>query len=66
MVRVVADRVDVVEVVLVIPLDVEFGAIDGAGDDGVQCGWVGPEVVLDDGLSAWWLCSEHSWSPHQR
>ena len=48
---VVADGIDVVEVVLVVPLHLELGSVHRAGDDGVQGGGVRPEVVLDGGLA---------------
>jgi len=50
---VVADGHDVIEVVFVVVLDVEFVAFQGAGEDGVQCSFagVGLEVVLDGGLA---------------
>ena len=40
-----------VEIVFVIPFHLVFAAIDGAGDDGIECSGVGPEIVLDDGLA---------------
>lgn len=49
---IVADGHNVVEVVFVIPFHFEFGAIYGAGNYGIECGGVGPEVVLDDGLTS--------------
>ncbi len=35
-----------------IPLNLEFAALLGAGDDGVETGRVAHDVVLDHGLAA--------------